>query len=98
VKRLVAFGMLALAFVADAAPPDLGTPAASRVTRAFSDAWGYNHLQAAVLEAQRDKIAAELARLAAEKKALEERGRAEFRLDLVAGDTFDERTLDIHRR
>ena len=79
-----------------ARPPDLRAP--SVVSRSASDAYNYNRLQRTVLEQQRDRIAAELGRLKAEEQQISDRLKFEFGVDVGAGDFWDERTLEIHRR
>lgn len=93
--------ILGLGVAADAAdkpPPAPPAAAPAKVSRSVSDAWNYNRLQRSVLEAQRDRIAAELARLEAERDAVAAQLKQEFQVDVVAGGTWDERTLEITRR
>lgn len=80
------------------APSDMRQPLASRVSRAVSDAWHYNELQSTVLESQKARIVAELARLAAEKETIRLQLKNDFAVDVAAGDTFDEHTLEIRRK
>lgn len=79
-------------------PRDMAGPASARVSRQLSDAWHYNKLQRVVLEGQRDRILAELARLKTEETEVATKLKSDCQVDVVAGDVWDERTLEIHRR
>lgn len=83
--------------------PDAGTPrdaaaAPGRVTRAFSDAWNWNETSDKLLALQEEKIRIERAERAERRKVLLAQGKTDFQLDITAGDAFDEKTLEIHRR
>lgn len=90
--------VLLFAATAAANPADMGALHPVTVSRSISDAWNYNRLQATVLEAERGKIEAELARLAAQRAAVEKRLRDDFGVDVAGGDVWDETTLVITRR
>lgn len=73
-------------------------PAPAHVTKEFAAMWGFNRLQANLIQAQLEKFNAELARLNGERTDLVLQGRNQFQLDLDSGDDFDPKTLEIKRK